>query len=143
MDEIFAHALKLLQRRDYTIQQMRQKLADRFGSVPETVIELLLRKRYLDDRRFAENVVSKRADRHSSRVRKQLAEAGVSAEIVDQSIAQVNWPSLQTVLNAKMNVLSLRPPLNRRDAARLFRVLSRLGYEEEEIREELEQLHEQ
>jgi len=34
----------------------------------------------------------------------------------------------------------LRPPLQPRDAGRLFRALLRLGYDEDAIREELEQL---
>ena len=56
----------------------------------------------------------------------------------------MNWPSLRDVLKAKIAGWRLHAPLQRRDAARLFRALSRLGYSEEEIREELEQqLHEQ
>jgi hypothetical protein len=39
--------------------------------------------------------------------------------------------------------LRLRAPLEKREAARLFRLLSRMGYPEDDIREELEQLHEQ
>jgi hypothetical protein len=36
----------------------------------------------------------------------------------------------------------LQSPIQRKEASRLYRVLARLGYPEEEIREELEQLHE-
>ena len=143
MNEIYGHALKLLRRRDYTIQQMRRKLEDKFGEAPQAVINQLLQKRFLDDRRFAENVVQKHQDAHPSRVLTDLIEAGVPEEIAQAAVAARDWPSLRDALKAKMDVLRLRPPLEPRDAARLFRALSRLGYEEEEIREELQQLHDQ
>ena len=143
MDEIYHQALKLLRRRDYSVRQIRMKLSEKFGDVPSEIIRQLIEKRFLDDRRFAENVVLKSGDRHPSRVREELAGAGVSEETADSAIALKDWPSLQSVLKAKMNSLRLRAPLHRREASRLFRILSRLGYEEDEIREELKRLHDE
>ena len=143
MDEIYHHALKLLRRKDYTKQQLLEKLDAKFGKVPEEVTETLIRKRFLDDRRYAENFVAKHADSHPDRVRQSLEEAGVEREAIDHAVAISHWPSLRDVLKAKMVLWRLRPPLERRDVARLFRLLSRLGYPEDEIREELEQFHEQ
>lgn len=143
MNEIYHHALKLLRRRDYTQQQLRQRLEAKFGIVPDEVPAQLLAKRFLDDRRYADNFIAKHPEAHPDRVREDLQEAGVDAGITEQAIASVDWPSLQGVLKAKMADWRLSPPLQRRDVARLFRVLSRLGYPEDEIREELEQLHEQ
>ena len=143
MDEIYHHALKLLRRRDYTERRLREKLELKFGSVPAEVIRQLLEKRFLDDRRYAENFVAKHPDRHPEGVRAALEEAGVAPQTVDAVLRARDWPSLPDVLKAKMRIWRLHPPLPQRDAARLFRLLSRLGYPEEEIREELEQLHEQ
>ena len=143
MNEIYHHALKLLRRKDYTRHQLLHKLEAKFGEVPEEVTAELLKKRFLDDRRYSENFVVKHADSHPDWVRQSLDEAGVQRETIDQAIANSHWPSLRDVLKAKMLVWRLRPPLERRDAARLFRLLSRLGYPEEDIREELEQFHEQ
>jgi len=143
VEEIYHHALKLLRRKDYTKRQLREKLEARFGDIPEEVTTILLAKRYLDDRRYAENFVTRHADSHPSWVRAALEEAGVDSQIVDAALATHTWPSLPVVLKAKMENSRLRPPLQRRDVARLFRLLSRLGYPEEDIREELEQLHEQ
>jgi hypothetical protein len=42
----------------------------------------------------------------------------------------------------KMNGWKLGAPLQSRDATRLFRALLRLGYDEDAIREEIEQLRE-
>ena len=143
MEEIYHHALKLLRRKDYTKRQLQEKLEARFGEIPAEVTSMLLAKRFIDDRRYAENFVTKHADCHPSWVRAALEEAGVDRQIADAALATRTWPSLPDVLKAKMEDSRLRPPLQRRDVARLFRLLSRLGYPEEDIREELEQLHEQ
>jgi len=143
VEEIYHHALKLLRRKDYTQRQLQRKLEERFGAVPEAIAERLLAKRFLDDRRYAENFVAKHGDSHPSWVRTALEEAGVDKETSDIVVDNWTWPSLQDVLKAKMEDWRLRPPLDRRDVARLFRLLSRLGYPEEALREELEQLHEQ
>jgi SOS response regulatory protein OraA/RecX len=143
VEEIYHHALKLLRRKDYTRQQLQKKLEERFGIVPDSIAEGLLTKRFLDDRRFAENFVARHADSHPSWVRAALEEAGVDSETANFVVDGWTWPSLQDVLKAKMQDWRLRPPLDRRDVARLFRLLGRLGYPEEDIREELEQFHEQ
>jgi len=143
VDEIYHYALKLLRRRDYTEKQLRAKLAEKFGDAPVEVLSALLSKRFLDDRRYAENFVAKYADSHPEYVKSLLEEAGISRETADSAVSGIKWPSLQDVLKAKIVGWHLHTPLQRRDAARLFRALSRLGYSEEEIREELEQLHEQ
>jgi len=143
VNEIYHHALKLLRRRDYTQRQLEEKLESKFGQVPQEVIHQLLQKRFLNDDRYAENFVSKHAENHPDWVRRALDEAGVAPDIIETAVAACDWPSLPAVLQAKMQSWRLRPPLERQDVARLFRLLSRLGYPEENIREELEQFHEQ
>jgi len=143
VDEIYHHALKLLRRKDYTKRRLLEKLLAKFGDVPEEITETLIAKRFLDDRRFADNFVTKHSDAHPEWIRNALEEAGVERETVDLAVANCRRPSLRDVLKAKMLVWRLRPPLERRDVARLFRLLSRLGFPEEDIREELEQFHEQ
>ena len=143
MNDILGYAIKLLGRKDYTVEQLRHKLAEKFEDIPAEVFDHLQKKRFLDDRRVAENLVRKYAENHRDNVRENLTQAGISQEIIDQVVEAKDWPSLRSVLKAKMVAWHLRAPLHRRDAARLFRTLSRLGFPEDEIREELEQLHEQ
>jgi SOS response regulatory protein OraA/RecX len=143
VDEIYHQALKLLRRRDYTVAQLREKLESRFGEVPKETIDMLLKKRFLDDVRYAGNFVMKRRDSHPSLVRDELLNSGVSPEIVEQALSVNDWPSLQHVVRAKLIDWKLQAPIHRKEANRLYRTLARLGYPEEEIREELEQLHEQ
>jgi SOS response regulatory protein OraA/RecX len=143
VEEIYHHALKLLRQKDYTTRQLQEKLKARFGLVPEEITTQLLAKRFLDDRRYAENFVARHQDSHPSWIRTALEDAGIDGSTAETVIAGRTWPSLRDVLKAKMQDCRLRPPLQRREMARLFRLLNRLGYPEEDIREELEQLHEQ
>ena len=142
MDEIYAHALKLLRSRDHTVAGLRKKLESKFGTAPPEVIERLAQKKFLNDRRFAENYVERRRTRGPSLLREELIDKGVSAALADEILAQADFPSLKQALAAKMNGWKLRVPLQSRDAARLFRALLRLGYDEDAIREEIEQLRE-
>jgi SOS response regulatory protein OraA/RecX len=137
VDEIYHQALKLLRRRDYTIAQLREKLESKFGEVPKETIDNLQKKRFLDDARYAGNFVIKRRDFHPSLVREELLTSGVSPDIVEQALSVHDWPSLQHVARAKLIDWKLQAPLQRKEANRLYRILARLGYPEDEIREEL------
>ncbi len=143
MNEIFNHAVKLLARRDYSVARLSQKLKAKFGDVPDDVIAQLLAKRFLNDRRFTEEYVRRRRKVGISRIREELEAQGIDPALREEILGAVEWPSLRSTLAAKMVDWNLRPPLNSRAAARLFRALARLGYEEDAIREEIEQLHEQ
>jgi SOS response regulatory protein OraA/RecX len=140
---LYGQAMKLLAGRDYTVSGLRQTLEARHGAVPAEIIDRLIQQNFLNDRRFAENYVSRLKARGRPRLRNELVERGVPPEIADEVLSKAAWPSLRQSLKYRMDVWKIRQPLQRRDAARLFRVLSRLGYDEDEIREELEQLHEQ
>jgi SOS response regulatory protein OraA/RecX len=143
VNEIYHHALKLLRRRDYTQRQLLEKLEAKFERVPEEIFLQLRAKRFIDDGRYANNFVAKHSDNHPGWVRAALEEAGIDREDIELAVDGWDWPSLGDVLKARMVVWRLSPPVEGRDAARLFRLLSRMGYPEDDIREELEQLHEQ
>ena len=141
MNEIYFHALKLLKARDYTVAGLSEKLEAKFGETPAEVIQQLLQKKFLNDRRFAENYVAARKDRGAPQLREELLARGVSEELAGEILSRTEWPSLHDALTAKMNDWHLRSPLQSRDAARLFRALFRIGYDEDAIREEIEQIN--
>ena len=141
--EIFNYAVKLLARRDYSLAKLREKLQMRFGSSPDDVITQLISKRFVNDRRYAENYVAGRRKRGRTRLRDELLGRGIPSEMAEEVLSVVEWPSLSEVLKAKMIDWDMRKPLQPGDAARLFRAMARLGYEEEAIREEIQGLHEQ
>jgi SOS response regulatory protein OraA/RecX len=142
MKEIYNYALKLLKGRDYTVTKLSEKLEAKFGAAPSEVLEQLLQKKFLNDRRFAQNYVARRKHCRAPQLREELSERGVPSELADEILSDTDWPSLREALEAKMNDWKLRPPLQMRDAARLFRALLRLGYDDDAIREEIEQLRE-
>ena len=143
MNEIYIFALKLLKKRDHTISELRKKLEANFQTIPAGLIDQLTKKNFLNDRRIAENYVHKRRDRAPRVLRDELIARGVAEDLVDEVLARADWPSLREALTAKMNDWKLRAPLQSRDAARLFRALLRLGYDEDAIREEIQQKNEQ
>jgi SOS response regulatory protein OraA/RecX len=143
VNEIYIYALRLLKKRDYTVSELSKKLEGNFHTIPAGLIDQLTDKDFLSDRRFAENYVRKRIDRGPRALRDELLARGVAEDLVNEILGRAEWPSLREVLTAKMNNWKLRAPLQSRDAARLFRVLVRLGYDEDAIREEIEQKNEQ
>jgi regulatory protein len=143
VNEIYIYALKLLKKRDYTVSELCKKLEGNFHTIPVGLIDQLTEKNFLSDRRFAENYVRKRIDRGPRVLREELLARGVREDLVDEILEQADWPSLREVLTARMNDWKLRAPLQSRDVARLFRALVRLGYDEDAIREEIEQKNEQ
>src|SRR5262252_742408 len=129
--DILNYAVRLLAQRDYSIAKLREKLDAKFGETPEAVIEQLIAKRYLNDRRLAENYVSRHKNRGQNRLRDDLSTRGIPEQLAEQVLSATDWPSLGDALDAKMKVWHLRAPLLPRDAARLFRAMVRLGYEED------------
>jgi SOS response regulatory protein OraA/RecX len=143
VDKVYAYALKLLNGHDFSVADLQKRLELKFGIPPDVTIQQLLQKNFLNDRRFAENYVARRKHRGQAVVREELLSHGIPTALADEVVRQAEWPSLREALGAKMKGLKLRAPLQLRDAARLFRALHRLGYEEDAIREEIENINAQ
>ena len=141
-DSVYIYALKLLASRDYSTLKLRDKLTERFADAPERTIEQAIHRlqseRYLDDRRFATHFVHIHKNRGRLRLATELKLRGIDLDMATEILDRNEWPSLATALKAKMETLKVAPPFEMRDAARLFRALQRLGYDEEEVRAELE-----
>ena len=141
MDEkMYGYAIKLLAARDYSVDRMRARIEKRFGRHPGEVIDRLLSQRFLDDRRYAESFVRVRKSRGRLWLRSELIRSGIEQTITDEVLEREDWPSLVDVLEARLKRLKLVPPVPVREVARLSRFLLRLGYDDDEIREELEKL---
>ena len=136
-DEVYNYAIRLLARREYSTSQLRARLERKFGTVPESTIDRLIEQKYLDDQRFAETYVRNKKSLGRQRLEYMLVQRGVRGTMVRQVLEAEKWPSLGDALVAKMKELRMQSPLSVREASRLSRVLERLGYEGEEIRDEL------
>src|ERR1051326_961246 len=93
--EIFNYAVKLLARRDYSVVALREKLSAKFDAVPDDVIQQLISKRFLNDRRFAENYLARRKNRGQIRVREELLARRIPLEVMNEVLSAADWPSLR------------------------------------------------
>lgn len=134
------YALKLLSRRDYTRQQMRQRLERRFGMDLDSILEWLEGRSYLDDHRFARSFVASHRRWGPLRMEAELEQRGITETVRRQVLTDHVWPSVSEVMGDRMVRLRLRPPITKEAAAQIGRTLSRLGYEPSEIEEEIEKL---
>jgi len=86
------------------------------------------------------HVMSKHFHESRSRVAERLEGAGLARDLIRERIEARDWPSLRDVVRARMESSNLEAPLPPKEVARLSRALSRLGYEEDEVWDELEGL---
>ena len=110
-DEILKYALKLLTVRDHTQASLKLKLIGKFGEAPDSVFQSLLAKRFLNDRRYAENYVSKHKERGKPWIHEELVARGIEPKLAEEILSAVGWPSLRDALAAKMADWKLRVPL--------------------------------
>src|SRR5436305_13803336 len=96
--EIFQYAVELLARRDYSTAKLSEKLQSKFGDVPEDVIQRLIAKRFLNDRRTAENHVARHKKRGNLRLRQDLLDRGIPEKMIDEVLSNSEWPSLTQAL---------------------------------------------
>src|ERR1051326_9555229 len=103
MDENYRYALKLLKKRDYTVPKLSEKLQSECGETPPEVIQQLLQKNFLNDRRFAENHVRRKKHCGPLQLREELSARGVPSQIAEEILSGLEWPSLHEALKAKMD----------------------------------------
>jgi regulatory protein len=132
-----AAAVTLLARREFCSIELAARLAAR-GFEPETVratLEELIERRYLDDERYARQFVVIHAERGQGplRIRRDLAELGLPAELIDTHLASHgDWAALaHRVVTRRFGAA---PPRNWPDKARRMRFLQYRGFANEHIR---------
>ena len=130
-------ALDMLARRDRAAGDLQQKLLDK-GFEPfvvSDVIEQLLRKKLLDDRRYVENYLSFHAERGQGpmRVRQDLKRMGVPEEFIQLAVnAYPNW--LVHLKKARQKKFGGEVPTDYADRQRQARFLGYRGYTGSQIR---------
>ena len=95
--EAWKIATRLLSRREYTGREIRQKLSKKGvqNEDADIVLEALIKNGYQSDERFAEHFTRFRASKGygPKRIRLELKEKGVDAQLIEQGLeqAEVNW----------------------------------------------------
>jgi regulatory protein len=130
-------AVHLLSRRERTARQIRRSLAEEGIADPgaiDHIIETLTAKGYIDDRRYAAELIAFRKEHRpagTALLRRVLGEAGVDRETVDDELRRAFPPGEErrAAEEAAARRLSERGTGDReRDARRMHGFLSRRGF---------------
>lgn len=110
---VYPAALAYLARRDYGIEELRGKLAERGADedVLEECIARLCQQKYLDDRRFAIGRVRQRREfngKSRAFVRQELRDLGISEEWIQESLAVEYSPAQERELLERLLRSELR-----------------------------------
>ena len=130
----------LLARRDYASGELAGKLRER-GFEPEVVqalVEILCRRRLLDDERYAGHFVDYHRARGQGpvRIRRDLEAFGVDAGVIDAALATVvDWAAVARA--ARRRRFGADPPADWREKGRQARFLQYRGFSNDHIRSAL------
>ena len=139
-------AMNLLQKKDYTEKQLREKLVE--GQYPEKLvdeaIEYVKSYRYLDDERFVRDYITYHiSDRSRARIIQDLVGKGVDKDLIneianelyDEENQDPELSQITTLLNKKHY-----DPKNCdfKDKQKIMAFLARKGYSMEKIRKAME-----
>lgn len=139
-DEVYNYAIKLLSRREYSVQELLQKFATKFSDSAgcfEDVLERLQRQHYQSDRRFAEAYIRHRSSKGfgPERILLELGQRGVHADDIaigftDSGLSEEDWQAvLQTVWQKKF----AEPPTDWPDRAKQIKFLRYRGFSTEQV----------
>ena len=140
-------ALALLEFRDRTERELRQKLKEREYSAEEINETVLFLKeyRYLDDEAYADRYIRSCAARKSRRqIRADLERKGVSREIIDLQLQETTVDEdsqIRKLLQKKGYVPGKR--LEPAEYRRIMGALGRRGFSGEAIRKAMESMREE
>ena len=130
--ELLNYALRLLNRKDYTEKEIRDKLLKKSQSKDEIdeVIEYLKEKRFIDDVRYAQNYLYFRLKRGygKRRVVHELLNKGIAEELID-SVLKTENEDAEEVFLKKLKLLEGKK--NKRK--KLFDFMYRRGFDSEKI----------
>ncbi len=130
--ELLNYALRLLNRKDYTEKEIRDKLLKKSQSGDEIdeVIEYLKEKRFIDDVRYAQNYLYFRLKRGygKRRVAHELLKKGIAEDLIDGVLTTEN-ENAEEVFLKKLKLLEGKK--NKRK--KLFDFMYRRGFDSEKI----------
>ncbi|MFL6547054.1 MAG: regulatory protein RecX [Povalibacter sp.] len=131
-------AVRLLARREHSVEELRRKLSARGYSEPaiETVLAKLEAKRLVSDERFITSFIHHHAQRGQGpiRIRAELRQQGIAADSVDVALdeAEIDWlAQAQLVYRRKFGS---SPPRGLSGRAKQARFLQYRGFSSDQIR---------
>lgn len=129
-------ALRWLSMREYTRAELGQRMAA-FEETPgqvQSILDELEKKGYLSDERAARSLVYRRQGRlGAARIRQELRNKGVPAEVLAQAMVDVQATELERAQAVWMQKFGA-PAGDRKDQLRQMRFLAARGFAAETIR---------
>lgn len=136
-------ALKYLEYRVHSAQEMRQKLK-RAGAEEENierVMDFLCEYKFINDEEFARLYINELKNMKKfgkKRVRMELARKGIPAEIAEQAMLEAEWNEEEVLL--PMMRKKLGGDFERKNIEKAIRYFSTKGYGYDEIKSAIESL---
>ena len=131
-------ALKLLNRRDYGVRELCERLVARGFQRPiaEAVVEKLRAEKLVDDARFAEHFVAYHANRGQGPVKiaHRLREAGVAGEEIAAAVDAGAAEWRQRCADIRRRRFGAKAPATWAERGKQARFLSQRGFSAEQIR---------
>lgn len=142
--ELYEYALGALARRMRTVAELKRLLRNKVEAETElgqTLIELIIRRLkdngYLNDARYAATYSSLRRDNEKfgrRRVITDLKVKGVHGEVIEKAVgAAFDEVSEEKLARAYLQRKRLQKPATQKEAARIFRQLTRAGFSSKTI----------
>ena len=133
-----ATAVRLLARREHSVEELRRKLSARGYSeaAVETVLSKLQAKRLVSDNRFVAGFIHHHAQRGQGpiRIRAELRQQGIAANLVDAALdeADVDWLAQARVVHRRK--FGSAPSRSLAERAKQARFLQYRGFSSDQIR---------
>ena len=136
-DELYQYAVSLLARKDYSHGEMRWVLSDISddNATVEHVIARLRDSNYLNDRRIAENILSRLIQKHYGplRLRQELRQKGIAQDVTEQVLNDCDVDWFQMAAQCRIKKFGELLPSEPKEKARQMRFLQSHGFTMEMI----------
>ncbi len=132
-------ALRLLARREHSLQELTHKLTRRDWpekDVETTLLELV-ELDLLSDQRYAESFARSRAGKHYGpvRIRAELGERGIDRALIDQTLTNMDIDWFERAATWYERRYGTEPPADLKEKSRRQQALARRGFDHSVIRE--------
>jgi len=143
-NELYEYAVEALGRRMRSVAELKRLLRNRVEAeteIGQTLVELVIRRLkdqgYLNDTKYAALFSSYRRDNEKfgrMRVITELKSKGVHADVIDKAIENTfDEVDEETQARAYLKRKRLQKPTDQKQAARIFRQLTRAGFRSKTI----------
>ena len=138
-DELYQHAIVLLARKDYSNGEIRRALHHLSDDTiaGESAIGRLRDNNYLDNRRIAENMVSRflRKQYGPVRIKQELRQKGIEQDVADAALNDSNADWFQVASDCRYKKFGNDQPADTKEKIRQMRYLQSRGFTMDMINE--------